>query len=118
MKRSKNIFLVLPILLILVSCKNYKVPDYGYEELVGEYYSPTNSKKVCVYQGPTKEAIMVDDFVVCEIEDEKDSYYKNKIIYYKNHEQFFECYWKDDDNIVINGQIINIADKKTWIHEE
>lgn len=90
--------------------KKDNVPKYSQNELVGEFYSPINLKKISIYQGPDKDAVMVDNFVVGEMDD--------KIIYYKYHDQFESCYWNDEDNVVINGQIINVEDKDTWIYSE
>ena len=109
---------ILCIVMILSVNKGEKLPGYSSEELVGEYYSPTNSRKVYIYQGPTKESIMVDDFVVGELKCETGESMGENIIYYKSHEQFISCYWKDEDNVVINGQIVNVTDKKTWVYEE
>ena len=66
-KRFIFIFLVIGIVISMISCLNKK-PEYTVDELVYECDSPDKTMKLKIYQGPTKDAIMVDFYVVGEIE--------------------------------------------------
>ena len=118
----KKIVLSLALLVVMVLGLIFAIlnkgPSYSEDELVGEWYSPNKSVKVCIYQGPPQDAVMVDFYVVGEIQYEGKSLFNKKMIYYKYHEAFEDCYWEDNEKVVINGNVINVNDKGTWICEE
>lgn len=72
-----------------------------------------------IYQGPPEDSIMVDDYVVGEVEfcEKEDTLHDSEMIYFKKHETYESAYWADDTHVVINGNKIDVLNKDTWINE-
>lgn len=108
-KRLKLIFMVIGIAIVIFSCSNRK-PDYGDDEMVCEYDSPDETMVLRIYQGPPEDTIMVDFYVVGEVEFKDKKLFNKKMIYYEYHEEFQDAYWLDDKNVVINEKRVEIAE--------
>ena len=108
-KRLIFISLVIGIAIFTISCIN-KNPEYSADELVCEYDSPDETMTLRIYQGPPEDTIMVDYYVVGEIEFKNNIFFSKKIIYYEYHEEFQDAYWLDDENVVINEKRVEIAE--------
>lgn len=107
------------LVLIILICKSCNDgPVRGENELIGEFLSPNENLKIYIYEGPPKDSVMVDFYVVGEVEYMKTPLHEKALIFYRYHEKFEECYWIDDEHVVINGTEIDIADKNTWVYDE
>lgn len=122
--KNKNWILVvciLGVLMLTMKVLNNK-PAYGMEELIYECYSPDETVKLSIYQGPPDDAVMVDFYVVGEIEHKKKillwDYTKKEMIFYKYHEMYKDAYWIDNENILIDGCKIDILNKETWVNDK
>jgi len=102
------ISLVIGIAIFTISCIN-KNPEYSADELVCEYDSPDETMTLRIYQGPPEDTIMVDYYVVGEIEFKNKIFFSKKIIYYEYHEEFQDAYWLDNENVVINEKMVEIV---------
>lgn len=118
MKKSKIKLLVLLGFIFLLVGRNNKVPDYGENELIGEFFSPTGSLKMYIYQGPPEDVAMVDFYVIGEIQYINTPLGEREVVYYRYHDEFKECYWKDEEHVVINGTEIDIKNPKTWVNDK
>lgn len=56
--------------------------------------------------------------ILITLGNNKGPLHEKSLIYYRYHEEFEECYWIDDEHVVINGKEIDIANKKTWVYDE
>ena len=61
------------------------LPVYSEEEKIQEIYSPDHSVKMNIYQGPPADAVMVDFYVVCEMEDSSSG--RKDVVYKRIHEE-------------------------------
>lgn len=116
-KRKIKLLVILGLLLLLIG-RNNKVPDYSENELIGKFPSPTGALKMYIYQGPPEDVAMVDFYVIGEIQYINKPLREREVVYYRYHDEFKECYWKDDERVVINGIEIDIKNPKTWVYDE
>lgn len=113
----KRILLLLSILFIaylFYSCTR-PYAHYCKDELIQEINSPDGQKKLNIYQGPPQNSIMVDFYVIAEIEFLNKKIFKSKVIYGKDHSEFEKANWIDDQYVEIDGTIIDIENPKTWV---
>lgn len=108
-KRLIFIFLMIGIAIFTNSCIN-KDPEYSADELVCEYDSPDKTMTLKIYQGPPEDTIMVDFYVVGEVEFKDKKLFGKKMIYYEYHEEFQNAYWLDDKTVVINEKVVEITE--------
>ena len=114
-KKKAYIIGIIIFAIFICTFMSDGLPVYSEEEKIQEIYSPDHSVKMNIYQGPPADAVMVDFYVVCEMEDSSSG--RKDVVYYRNHEEHNECYWLDNETVVINGEKIDITDKNTWIKD-
>ena len=112
--------LLLLVLLLVVAYMFYccvnPIPKYSEKELIQVLDSPDGKKKLNIYLGPPEWAIMVDDYIVGEVEFLDHLFRKKKVIYSKYHTDLEEAKWLDNERVLINRKVMDIYNSETWVY--
>lgn len=116
LKKIKKILFYLTVLLCIELLYDMLNPNmyYSKDELIKVLYSPDKSKKLCIYQGPPEDSIMVDFYVVGVVDYTKRGF-KKDVIYNEYHCTLESAAWLDNTHVEINERVIDISNRDTWI---